>query len=775
MRIFAIFCLALLTGCLGSNDKTPAYNYVPKTKEIAANPPPHKANILWHTPHKAISVDFIEEVGGDTVIAGRTSFLTNGFPQYFGYAAYDAISGKQLWEKKRGKYWQSYDLTLSTDIVARAPHLVFRHTRYKQKGAQEFIAVDRRTGKEIWNLELDADERAVTAVESGVIVVSYPAGRIFSHSVVAYSLENGKKLWSRSFADKGVLKEKAPKIEVLGDEIYVQTDEFIRIDPKDGSTMWSAGLEFPELDAQMESDGVNAILFNDRKYQLLDVATGRQKALRSLGQPASFALLTDRRVVLGTGPAPDAPSGHESYELIALDTESGKAAWKYFLPFAVASNILVDEGRLIFATEIRLVGLDLKTGKELFTTGRPVNGTPYDWLAQLVKFQDSFLLFGYPFGFQTLYFQADNGARGRHYRDKGKNGTSVTLQGVELADARILISARNAARMAGLRSPSVNPPTSATIYSDSSSADQAIQRSAEIRSSAHSSSMDRQMAISHAYGSAVIDSSFGRGMALANMMNAAAAVGEAVRFSRELNGAKKTGHEDRNRKNMYLRMYRDGRVIIPGWGKVNDGLLVIDYARERRSWVAVSPDLVNPNGQPDALKNDFQPYDISADGKRVYLSGYGYDPANLDSTENVGNLTIPKVGIMAIDLTQLPSDSFEDGWVKWEPIPLGPPDTECNEDSYRVTFTIEWGQYEVIKDCWDKKLYDVNAPAYDWDGRANPLMLAALRGEERIVNLLIQMGYDPKQKNPVGLTAADFARMGGHPKLAKKLAKMIGK
>lgn len=51
-----------------------------------------------------------------------------------------------------------------------------------------------------------------------------------------------------------------------------------------------------------------------------------------------------------------------------------------------------------------------------------------------------------------------------------------------------------------------------------------------------------------------------------------------------------------------------------------------------------------------------------------------------------------------------------------------------------------------------------------------PLMMAARYGSEDSVDLLLQRGADPKLKNQLNLTAADFARLAGRERLAKRLA-----
>jgi uncharacterized protein len=51
-----------------------------------------------------------------------------------------------------------------------------------------------------------------------------------------------------------------------------------------------------------------------------------------------------------------------------------------------------------------------------------------------------------------------------------------------------------------------------------------------------------------------------------------------------------------------------------------------------------------------------------------------------------------------------------------------------------------------------------------------PLMMAARYGSEESVDLLLRRGADPKLRNQLNLTAADFARLAAREGLAKRLA-----
>ncbi|HET9820367.1 MAG TPA: ankyrin repeat domain-containing protein [Burkholderiaceae bacterium] len=53
-----------------------------------------------------------------------------------------------------------------------------------------------------------------------------------------------------------------------------------------------------------------------------------------------------------------------------------------------------------------------------------------------------------------------------------------------------------------------------------------------------------------------------------------------------------------------------------------------------------------------------------------------------------------------------------------------------------------------------------------------PLMMAARYGSEKAVDRLLARGADPKRRNQLGLSAADFARDGGREALEKRLRKL---
>ncbi len=56
---------------------------------------------------------------------------------------------------------------------------------------------------------------------------------------------------------------------------------------------------------------------------------------------------------------------------------------------------------------------------------------------------------------------------------------------------------------------------------------------------------------------------------------------------------------------------------------------------------------------------------------------------------------------------------------------------------------------------------------------STPLMLAAMYGDTRSVDVLLEAGADPRITNQLGLTAIDFAHRAGRPAVAEKVAAAI--
>jgi len=85
-----------------------------------------------------------------------------------------------------------------------------------------------------------------------------------------------------------------------------------------------------------------------------------------------------------------------------------------------------------------------------------------------------------------------------------------------------------------------------------------------------------------------------------------------------------------------------------------------------------------------------------------------------------------------------------------------------------VTLAARMGRVEALR-----TLLETGAAAWtpegDPDGAPTALMVAAARGEDAAVSLLLEHGADPALRDRQGRTAADWAKAHGHPDLAARL------
>lgn len=77
------------------------------------------------------------------------------------------------------------------------------------------------------------------------------------------------------------------------------------------------------------------------------------------------------------------------------------------------------------------------------------------------------------------------------------------------------------------------------------------------------------------------------------------------------------------------------------------------------------------------------------------------------------------------------------------------------------------GHAEIVRHLLEHHAYiDAESP-----NLTTPLMMAARQMHPTTVRLLIDEGADPTPRNQAGLTAADYARLAGDPRLAESLAR----
>jgi uncharacterized protein len=85
-----------------------------------------------------------------------------------------------------------------------------------------------------------------------------------------------------------------------------------------------------------------------------------------------------------------------------------------------------------------------------------------------------------------------------------------------------------------------------------------------------------------------------------------------------------------------------------------------------------------------------------------------------------------------------------------------------------VTLAARLGRVDALRALLEAGVA-ASTPEGDPDGAPTALMVAAARGEEDAVSLLLEHGADPALRDRRGRTAADWAKAHGHPDLAARL------
>ena len=236
------------------------------------------------------------------------------------------------------------------------------------------------TGKPVWAVELSGAGGASTpTVGAGVVFVqtgdSYesPKGRL-----VAVDVSSGRRLWQVG-TDGGICGGAGagsdPPVVVDGVAVVRSPDGDVRgIDARDGGERWRAAVVGAP---GAVADGV-VLVGGQTTYTGLDAATGAQRWTRTIADAAgedwrpaerTFMLGADSVFVLHV-------STENRFGIAVLDARTGRELWRDGIayPETTSQHFVVDGAGTVAAFQagsgqtLRLVGWDLRTGKQLWTT-----------------------------------------------------------------------------------------------------------------------------------------------------------------------------------------------------------------------------------------------------------------------------------------------------------------------------------------------------------------------------------------------------------------------
>lgn len=227
----------------------------------------------------------------------RLFIATTGRKRRF-WTAMDLREGKILWRVEGGG--------VSSPLVAGGQVIVG-----SDRG--EVVALDERTGEEIWRFKTEGPVRSAPAFSAGDVYVGCDGDRVYR-----LNGETGVLLWERD-----VNGSVYGAVAVSEEGVYVVTTSgwLYRLDRDTGEIQWSLSkgpVGFyvgPALDDQMlYAGGTNRTLY------ALDRATGEQQwTFVAAGVIRSAPVVTERTVYFGCG----------GRVLYALNKKSGALVWTY--------------------------------------------------------------------------------------------------------------------------------------------------------------------------------------------------------------------------------------------------------------------------------------------------------------------------------------------------------------------------------------------------------------------------------------------------------------
>ena len=327
-------------------------------KEWPANGPPQ----LWRTTGAGTGFASFSSSGGKLFTLGA-----RGNVEYV--IAFDAASGKRLWETPNGQRFRN-----EMGDGPRSTPTVEGNRLYAFGGTGELVCLDTATGSKIWSVNVVQQFGGTTPYwgysESPLIVgdriLLNAGGR--KASIVAVSKQDGKTIWQNHNDAAGYSSPMLLKTGSLQQVVFFTGQRALAVDPRDGRLLWSYNRA-----SNNTANIATPIVRGNRVFFSSDYGTGAAlldvKAAGNVASAEEVYFTRDMRnhhasaVVVG-----EHLYGFSSSILTALKFDTGDLAWRH-RSVGKGSLIYADQ-RLYLYSEQGTVGLADASPTEYRERGR---------------------------------------------------------------------------------------------------------------------------------------------------------------------------------------------------------------------------------------------------------------------------------------------------------------------------------------------------------------------------------------------------------------------
>jgi outer membrane protein assembly factor BamB len=340
------------------------------------------------------------DLSGDTegVIATTSDFQT---------VALELHTGKRQWTRSLIRCTHTDGVRAFADSmpdIAQAPVTVAQGRVLFSARDGFVIAADAVTGKRLWRFESSGRISAGLTTRDGRVFVGQVGGNQVFYAV---DLQTGQPLWSRQIGEIWASPECDDGQLFVGNK----NGMFYCLDPEDGRTIWQREVAdgifpAPAIDDRRVYTGSwdgHYYAFDRHAGQIVWAFSRPGRPYHMGGRPDSAApILTEGLVIVP----------NLGGRMIALDADSGRLKWEWKgVPWRICNVTAATDGRIVLASlfgnayempfDMRLFGLDLKTGRQLWELSGPGGLTAPVFAAQgrfTIGSMGSPFLYGYQLG-----------------------------------------------------------------------------------------------------------------------------------------------------------------------------------------------------------------------------------------------------------------------------------------------------------------------------------------------------------------------------------------